>query len=470
MEIKLSCFVEKTEATRFEMGYMYDFILGYETYEEFVDHIERFAGSVLTTGTNKLNKEAAERVDVLLNGANARAVTAFLESSFRKSNGVFFTCESLSAKVADKIKPELQAGASVLDPACGSGDLLLACSKYMPRKKSLTETINYWSSRFHGVDLYPDFVRSAKARLALAAAHGANSKKRSGLCSNTFSRLIAQDFLKSNEIVREVDCIVTNPPFGQIDLTGLVDWGTGKGQLAALFIDQIINNAIDGQRVVAILPDVLRSGERYRKWRKFIQKNAMNINVEIFGRFNSEADVDVFILDFCIDKKNDSPEFSEWFEISRQKRNPEATVSKAFNVSVGPVVPHRDLESGKKIPFVDARCAPIWKEFEPSEKRGYECTLKSPPFVVVRRTSSPEDKSRVKASIVRGCAPVAVENHLIVLEPKDGKLKTCRQFLQTAKTDQFSIILNEDIRCRHLTVRSIKNLPWQSTAITQRHI
>ena len=46
-----------------------------------------------------------------------------------------------------------------------------------------------------------------------------------------------------------------------------------------------------------------------------------------------------------------------------------------------------------------------------------------PPFVVVNRTSSPRDRLRATATIIKGTEPVAVENHLIILSPKKGGLK-----------------------------------------------
>ncbi|MDI7120349.1 SAM-dependent DNA methyltransferase, partial [Escherichia coli] len=47
--------------------------------------------------------------------------------------------------------------------------------------------------------------------------------------------------------------------------------------------------------ISAILPDVLRSGSRYHHFRDFISSE-MKATCEIYGRFNSQTDVDVFIL------------------------------------------------------------------------------------------------------------------------------------------------------------------------------
>ena len=162
---------------------------------------------------------------------------------------------------------------------------------------------------------------------------------------NFFENIIVNDFFEDNSIIQKADCIVTNPPYGNVDLTGKVTWARGKGQLAALFLDHIINESKDGQRVVAILPDVLRSGSRYGKWRAFINSNSNNLNTEICGKFNNEADVDVFILDFIV-SKNSLPENITTFDIPIGIKGTKSRMSDYFNISVGPVVPHRDEQIG----------------------------------------------------------------------------------------------------------------------------
>ena len=452
----------KMEYSRGKALKMYDFIQKFDAYNDFVNHTERVAFDVLINGVSDCGTSDRKSIDVLLNGANAKAVSVFLNSSFRKENGVFFTGQLLANKVATRIKAELQAGSRVLDPACGSGDLLLACARYMSRKRSLSGTIKYWSSLLYGFDIYPDFVRSARLRLALLTASHCQSLNASEFSSKTFHQIIHRDFFDSLDLIDQVDCIITNPPFGRADLTGLVDWASGTGQVAGLYIDRIITHAKNGQKVVAVLPDVLRSGSRYANWRRFVKRNSRNLKTEIYGRFNNEADVDVFILDFTVDKTHKQRSICDRFGTVASILNDGQSliVADKFKVSVGPVVPHRDVQLGSIVPYVDVKGAPLQKEFVPSASCGYQCTLKTPPFVIFRRTSSPGDLCRVKASIVKGSRAVAVENHLIVLEPKDGNLKTCRHFLKLARGDQFSILLNEAIRCRHLTVRSIKELPW----------
>jgi hypothetical protein len=55
---------------------------------------------------------------------------------------------------------------------------------------------------------------------------------------------------------------------------------------------------------------------------------------------------------------------------------------------------------------------------------------------------------------------MAVENHLLIALPHDKKVGTCRKLLEMLKRDATSKWMNERIRCRHLTVGSVGDLPW----------
>ena len=95
------------------------------------------------------------------------------------------------------------------------------------------------------------------------------------------------------------------------------------------------------------------------------------------------------------------------------------------------------------------------------ESRRHEGLVYEPPFVVIRRTSRPGHPYRATATVIAGKRPIAVENHLIVCEPKDGKLGTCRKLMKQLKTPAVNEFLNARIRCRHLTVGSVAAIPVQ---------
>ena len=125
------------------------------------------------------------------------------------------------------------------------------------------------------------------------------------------------------------------------------------------------------------------------------------------------------------------------------------------------MVPHRHAEAGPLVAYVHARSLPPWTECTKiAENRKFTGRLFQPPFVTVRRTSRPGDKKRAVASLVLSDEPVAVENHLLVLLPRDGTASTCKQLLarlRSAKTDDW---INRRLRCRHLTTAVLTDMPW----------
>jgi hypothetical protein len=128
---------------------------------------------------------------------------------------------------------------------------------------------------------------------------------------------------------------------------------------------------------------------------------------------------------------------------------------------VGAVVPFRLSNRGQWRPFIQARDLPSWQAVtDIVQHRRFEGTTFCPPFVVVRRTSRPDDKSRAVATIVQSKRRIAVENHLLVLTPKDKTLRTCKQLMKLLGKRSTNEILNSRIRCRHLTVGALADLPW----------
>ena len=131
-------------------------------------------------------------------------------------------------------------------------------------------------------------------------------------------------------------------------------------------------------------------------------------------------------------------------------------------VAVGTVVPHRDPESQPLRHYLHAKTIPLGGDFQATdaEMRGFQQRTFSPPFVVVRRTSRPGDRSRGTGTLVHGAEDVLVENHLIVLKPKDGFTASCERLVDLLNSNEARTWLDDRIRCRHLTVGAIKEMPW----------
>ena len=112
-------------------------------------------------------------------------------------------------------------------------------------------------------------------------------------------------------------------------------------------------------------------------------------------------------------------------------------------------------------PFIHPKMLEKWSEMtvESNYRKTYTRLFK-PPFVVVNRTSSPGDIHRAPATLIKGKKSVAVENHLIVLTPRKGGMRSCRKLVKLLRSSTTDNYLNERIRCRHLTVGSVKDIPW----------
>jgi hypothetical protein len=380
------------------------------------DEIEAVVFNSARNNERNINKDI---VPDILNGETTLALQRLVPINARKEAGIFFTSTMLSDKVADHLAPMLRTGSKLVDPACGAGNLLLACAKYLPSGCNLQDTLEIWSNHILGYDLHYEFIRAAQT----------------------------QDV-----------CMIVNPPFGYMQAPEDCQWAAGKIQIAGWFLEKLLRTAPEGQHVVAVLPDVLRSGTRYRKWRDMLSRLCVSIDIELAGRFDTNTDVDVFIL-YAVAGVDDTGQF-QWPVLRPHNRETHHIVSDFFDVHVGSVVPHRDSLEGPSYPYIHARIAPAWQTIDHvSEERPYRGTVFPPPFVVVHRTSSPSDKNRCVATIVNEKREVAVENHLLVLLPHDKSLQSCKHLLEVLKSPQSSEWLNERIRCRHLTVEALRELP-----------
>lgn len=375
----------------------------------------------------------------------------------RKHQGVFFTPAELSALSVEKFGYSLGDGA-ILDPACGSGNLLVALAATFETSSSLETTLTDWNSKLHGIDINESFVRIAKKKLVkLALSKGAvpSGEKTPGEILSILSNIKVGDFLKEYKTYSgKIGGVLMNPPFCYMDASSEIDWTSGKFNAASLFVVYAAEILPVNGRFLGILPDVLRSGTRYTQWRSRLLKTN-ECTMETFGSFEPGVQVDVFILQ---GKKYIQKEVAPEQNIVN-----DASVTllmDAFDVSVGPVVPHRDKAIGIEAPFAHAKILPAWGTVDFLPERICHAGRKvQPPFVAVRRTSSPKDRYRVVGTVVNCLEPVAVENHIIILAPKDRSLLSCQRVLDFFRTEHVNNYINEKIRCRHLTVGVVKGIP-----------
>ncbi|ADE13008.1 conserved hypothetical protein [Sideroxydans lithotrophicus ES-1] len=431
-----------------------------QPYSAFASQVKYAVACILENGS--IDSAITEK---LLNGAAAEALVSYVSNELRAADGIYFTGHELSKYVASCIADRLQNGASIADPTCGAGDLLLACAATFGLGSDLLHTIRAWEKRIVACDLHDSFVEATKARLMLLAAKshssGKGSKNVSMSSEAPFDQVQMGDYFNNIERISQVDCVVMNPPFVSVSSPSDCKWAKGNVQLAGVILDCVITNAKDGQEIVAVLPDVLRSGTRYARWRKYISSQAEIKNISLYGRFDKNTDVDVFVIHLI---KNNAANISlcgDWSNFAGHCLSDPETIlmESVFRVSVGAYVPFRAKVAGKKVPYLCVSHAIPDGETEIDEKCIFDGTLHQTPFVVIRRTSNPSDPRRVIPSLITSPLQVAVENHLIVLSPIDGKLSTCKKLMKSLLRPEVDEWMNNAIRCRHLTTSVVKKLP-----------
>ncbi len=355
------------------------------------------------------------------------ALRALVPLAEMRAKGTFFTSASMASQMWEGVLGTLESGSVVVDPACGAGDLLYPALLHAQE--------NDLEILLRGADIDPNFAKITDRRLQMETSGGGIRAK-----------AIVADFLQSTESVRDATHVVMNPPF--INMKSDESWASGNVNAAAKFVTLALNAMRDGSRLVAILPDVLRSGSRYAAWRDEVQALGSLQRVQVLGQFDTSTDVHVFVLEMLA---GDESQGIEW--------SPEAAgivLDDHCEIRVGPVVPHRDKEIGPVLEFVTARSLAK----EQRLKRRYAGRLEQGPLILVNRTSRPGESPRIRARIWHSDELLAVENHLLIVKMRPRSKSTLEDALRILRDPRSATFLDERIRCRHLTVRALKEIPW----------
>lgn len=406
---------------------------------------------------NNINIDSRDSIVNIASASNIeKQIRALISIDDLRSIGSFFTSDEIAEKAKLSLTKRITKKSIVYDPTCGTGNLLISVSKSLPVTRSLESTLELWGNVLRGYDLVPEFVECTKLRLILEAMNrGATSKKSSlEALEKKFKYILPANVLDKLDTLSNATHLIINPPYTLKKISNDCEWASGKVNIAAVFMGEILKSINPNTHFSAILPEVLRSGSRYEKWRKLITEKSVK-STEVIGRFNAKTDVDVFILSGYKTKKINKPT-TVWTQEKHAH-----TVGDKFDVSIGPLVAYRDKKVGTKSPFIYSRMLIAWGTLEKIETtRKTKTKLVQPPFVAIKRTSSPSDTFRAVATLVLGNKAVAVENHLIVLKPKRGNANICKQLIRILKGEATNVFLNQRIRCRHLTVGAVKEIPW----------
>ncbi|MEU6685862.1 N-6 DNA methylase [Streptomyces sp. NPDC046832] len=413
-----------------------------------------------------------EDVHHALNGEAAAKLRTLVPRQVRREAGSFFTSGGVRQSFEDLLSSHIDSSERLWfwDPTCGAGDLLLAATAHLPLGQSPAETLSLWGRRLRGQDLDDSFVGAARMRLLLTVLQRHRLEDSWAPLTerqqrNSFRHIQVGDGLEAlHEAAsskRFYGHLLLNPPYGARTVGRECAWASGKTSQAAIFSSTAIDALKAGGRVVAILPDVLRSGSRYNAWRRRFEAHATVEEIAPYGLFDNHTDVDVFLIS-AKRKKGGHAGSVQWWP---PRLANETSIGDLFHVRVGSVVDNRDPHTGIESPYLTARDLPADGEMPlPARTREFNGAKVTPPFVAIRRTSRPgqgaKGSFRGAGVLVVGNEAVAVDNHLIVASPKDGTIDKCRELIKVLGSQSSAQWLDERIRCRHLTVRVVKELPW----------
>lgn len=426
------------------------------SYNSYVFSVEELARAALSS-SGKWEPYLAP--SGLLDGHAGMALRTSIPIRIRREQGAFFSSSDLRAAALNQSQDVSDSPGPFLDPAVGAGDLLIEVAQHLPVERNLARTLRSWGPILHGRDIEPLFIRLAKARLVLLAVErgAVADPKDTDSLEKVLPEIKVGDGLELLARGWPGGHIVMNPPFTYRSASEETSWASGRTSVAAMFLAAALAGAQPGTRLTAILPDVIRAGSRYDRLREFVDAHLHMSSAKPYGQFDAWTDIDVFILKGVIEQSVATTTATQWWYPTDGEQ-----LSDKFDICVGPVVPHRDIETEPTHAFLCARDIPLGGEFDVSqaERRGFQKRLFHPPFVVIRRTSRPGDKSRGLGTVIRGTEGVLVENHLIILKPKNGSLDACCRIVDILDSTHAREWLDNRIRCRHLTVRALREMPW----------
>ena len=153
------------------------------------------------------------------------AFEVFAESKLVGEKGEFFTPRGIIDIAVRLVDPK--PNETICDPACGSGGFLIATMRTMweqmenegqwrnlPPNRLQAAKQNMASRCFYGIDKDSDLVRIAKAYMAISGDGRSNVVQQNSLhAASEFDGEAYSRFVKDG-VLREFDCILTNPPYG----------------------------------------------------------------------------------------------------------------------------------------------------------------------------------------------------------------------------------------------------------------
>jgi hypothetical protein len=255
----------------------------------------RYVDELRTLLSGRQSESRSEGLVAALDGEVSRRLRASVPLDQRRRDGAFFTSRMLGDRLLAGDRQLIEASSTIADPACGAGDLLLLVARILPIASTVPGTLKLWGRRLVGHDLNPLYVSTTRLRLALMASARVGRAWRGDEC--TLAELLAYISVGDGTELRletPDTLVLLNPPFGAT--VANEPWGSGRLARAAVFTARVVEQLPKGATMRAVLPDVLRSGSNYRRWRSHIEQRLCVDRVEPVGQFDQWTDVDVFLL------------------------------------------------------------------------------------------------------------------------------------------------------------------------------
>ena len=188
-----------------------------KAFEPYVRQLEGIVAGLADQREVTLSPTHLGRLDEALDGQPSNVLREVVPLPQLRAAGAFFTNPGLAGRLVNPIVPDIERDITVVDPACGVGDLLLACARNLPISEDLEDTLDLWGARLKGSDVYPQFVRATKVRLLLLAiTRGTRLGTPVPTIDRMFPQIRLRDSLGAQGTIPSANCIVLNPPYTKV--------------------------------------------------------------------------------------------------------------------------------------------------------------------------------------------------------------------------------------------------------------
>jgi adenine-specific DNA-methyltransferase len=275
------------------------------------------------------------------NVVNLKNTRVLHPTASEKKNGVVYTPEKLARYVAEKLvqyfcleNPNLELDASslsVLDPACGDGELLNSCRSSLNAHGVRPESIF-----LNGVDI--DAVAAAAAYNRLKRLSPTKIVNTNGLCPFDKTNQVGWQILREKlQFKRGFDFVIANPPWGadvgeysELLASSNLELFERQHDSSDLFVESTIRQLKPAGLAAFIIPDSIFAQER-ANLRRIL---ATTTTIKFIGRFGEKIFPTVNRACAVIIVQNTIPDtrsYTDCFRLNSNDRNLILSNQKTFD-------------------------------------------------------------------------------------------------------------------------------------------